>query len=600
MENSIKEKIEKKLNTLPKLPGVYLMHDKEDNIIYVGKAKILKNRVTQYFRKTNKTVRIQKLVEKIADFEYIITDTESEALILESNLIKKHMPKYNVLLKDDKNYPYIRLDNSKFPYLTISRRKNNKDKFFGPYPNSTLAREMIDITNKMFKLRTCSPFKYRDRPCINYDIKICSGPCIRKITEAEYKENIKDIVKFLNSDFKDIVKILEEEMKIKSLNQEYEEAAKIRDKILRLNKTKEKQKISNFSYKSIDAIGIARDDINIIIEVFEVRDSKMNGRKKFIFNNFKFLEDAEIIQEFIKRYYLSDNFLEKSSLPSKLMIKEEIEEKELIEKTINDMYEMNIKIITPKKGEKLKFVEMAEENAIHELNLLNEKLNLIKELKIVLNLQKLPRKIESYDISHISGTNTVSSMVCIIDGKIDKHKTRRFKLEDITNPDDVLSMKETLLKRLNHTLNGKKGLGELPDLIILDGGINQIHAVEDVLKKLNIKIPVFGLVKTDKHKTNNLIDGNRNIYEVSENLFNLLSNLQDEVHNVAINYHRKKRDDELKKSVLDDIEGIGETLKFRLLKEFKNIENIKNASIEDLIKVQGITTKIANNIKKYI
>ena len=588
--------IEEELKKLPNKPGVYVMRDKGDNIIYVGKAISLKNRVRQYFRKTNKTERIKKMVSLIDHFEYIVVDNEAEALILECNLIKKNRPKFNVLLKDDKTYPYIKIDlKSDFPGVFITRRVvNDGSKYFGPYANPGSAKEMIDFIKGKYKIRQCRTLKERTRPCLNYHIGRCLAPCMKYVSKEEYGKQIKEIIDLLDGKVDKIIKELKEDMKEASNKLDYEKAAMIRDRINAIERVSEKQKVSNISENSIDVIGIAKSELQVCIEIFFVRGSKMIGREHYFYQDLKDMEDKEILSGFIKQYYL-DN----PNIPSKIMIREEIEDREAIENWLSTTIGKKVEIKSPKRGEKLRFVEMAEMNSKVTLeNKEKDKSEILLELKNVLGLDKLPRKIETYDISNISGEYMVAGMCVMMDGVIKKNLSRRFRIKEVVGQDDPKCMEEVITRRLKHSIESPKGgFGELPDVIFADGGITQIRATKKAISKYNLNIPVFGMVKNDKHQTRALMDENRNELEISQNLMNLITKFQDTVHDTAITYHRKLRDKEMTKSELDDIEGIGEKKKKELLKHFGSIKKIKEASIEELISVKGITEVLAKKIK---
>ena len=588
--------IEEELKKLPNRPGVYVMRDKDDNIIYVGKAISLKNRVRQYFRKTNKTERIKKMVSLIDHFEYIVVDNEAEALILECNLIKKNRPKFNVLLKDDKTYPYIKIDmKSDYPGVFITRRVvNDGSKYFGPYANPGSAKEMIDFIKGKYKIRQCRVLKERTRPCLNYHIGRCLAPCMGYVSKEEYGEQIKEIIDLLDGKIDKIIKELKEDMKEASKKLDYEKAAMIRDKIVAIERVSAKQKVSNISENSIDVIGIAKSELQVCIEIFFVRGSKMIGREHYFYQDLKDMDDKEILSGFIKQYYL-DN----PNIPSKIMIREEIEDKEAIENWLSTELGKKVEIKSPKRGEKLRFVEMAENNAKVTLeNKEKDKSEILLELKEVLGMDKLPRKIETYDISNISGEYMVAGMCVMIDGVIKKNLSRRFRIKTVYGQDDPKCMEEVITRRLKHSIeNPKGGFGELPDVIFADGGITQIRATKKAIAKYNLDIPVFGMVKNDKHQTRALMDESRQELEISQNLMNLITKFQDTVHDTAITYHRKLRDKEMTKSELDDIEGIGEVKKKALLKRFGSIKKIKEASIEELTSVKGITENLAKKIK---
>ena len=589
--------IEEELKKLPSKPGVYVMRDKDDNIIYVGKAVSLKNRVRQYFRKTNKTERIKKMVSLIDHFEYIVVDNEAEALILECNLIKKNRPKFNVLLKDDKTYPYIKIDmKSDFPGVFITRRViNDGSKYFGPYANPGSAKEMIDFIKGRYKIRQCRVLKERTRPCLNYHIGRCLAPCVGNVSKEEYGKQIKEIIDLLDGKIDKIIKELKLDMEEASKKMDYEKAAILRDRIIAIERVSEKQKVSNISENSIDVIGIAKSELQVCIEIYFVRGSEMIGREHYFYQDLKDMDDKEILSGFIKQYYL-DN----PNIPSKIMIREEIEDKNAIEGWLSTSLGKKVEIKTPKKGEKLRFVEMAENNAKVTLeNKEKDKSEILLELKDVLRMDKLPRKIETYDISNISGEYMVAGMCVMQDGVIKKNLSRRFKIKTVYGQDDPKCMEEVITRRLKHSIeNPKGGFGELPDAIFADGGITQIRAVKKAIAKYNLDIPVFGMVKNDKHQTRALMDESRQELEISQKLMNLITNFQDTVHDTAITYHRKLRDKEITKSELDNIEGIGEVKKKALLKEFGSVERIKNTSIEELTKVKGITKKLAEKIKE--
>lgn len=603
--------IEEELKKLPSKPGVYIMHDKNDKIIYVGKAISLKNRVRQYFRKTNKTKRIQNMVALIDHFEYIVTDNEAEALILECNLIKKNMPKFNVLLKDGKTYPYIKVNiKAEYPDVYITRRiLNDGAKYFGPYANSGSAKEMIEFIKSKFKIRQCKSFKYKDRPCLNYHIKKCMAPCMGYISREEYMKQIDEIINVLEGKTDKLLKQLNEEMEESAKNMQYEKAAYIRDKITAIERISAKQKVSNISENDIDVIGLAKSDTRVCIEVFFVRKSKMIGREHFFLNDLVDEEPKEILSSFIKQYYMG-----RPILPNKIMIREEIEDKEIIEELLTKEAGRKVEIKTPQKGGKLRLVEMAENNAKITLeNKEKDKNTILMELKEVLKIDKLPRKIECYDISNLSGTNMVAGMSVMQDGSIKKNMARRFKIKTVFGQDDPRCMKEVITRRLIHSVeNPNGGFGRLPDVIFVDGGITQIKSaiegIEELKKEYKEKndefdckildIPVFGMVKNDKHQTRALMNKEREELKISENLFNLITKFQDSVHDTAIGYHKKLRERELTKSKLDEIPGIGEVKRTALLKKFGSSKKIAEASIEELMQIKGINENLAKKIKE--
>jgi len=590
--------IEEELKKLPEKPGVYLMHDKEDTVIYVGKAIILKNRVRQYFRKNNKTPRIEKMVSLIDYFEYIVVGSEDEALILECNLIKKYRPKFNVLLKDDKTYPYIKVDiKSDYPSVIMTRKiVNDGAKYFWPYANVGSSKEMVNFIKEKFQIRQCKNFRNQDRACLNYHIKKCLAPCMRYVSRDEYMVQINQIIMLLEGKTSKIIKELEEEMKQASEKLDFEKAANLRDRISAIERISAKQKVSNISENNIDVIGIYKNELSVCIEIFFVRGSKMIDREHYFFDDLKDMEQKEIISGFIKQYYIG-----KLEFPNKIMIQEEIEDKELLEEWLSNSAKRKVEIKAPQKGEKLRFVEMAENNAKITLeNKSKDKFEILNELKEILNLEKLPHKIETFDISNISGTHIVAGMCVAVDGVIKRNMTRRFRIKTVFGQDDPRCTEEVVTRRIKHSIeNPKGGFGTLPDLILADGGITQIKAIKKALKvyELDKIIPVYGMVKDDKHSTRALVNENKKEYKISENLFFFITNLQNEVHNTAIEYHRKLREQAMTKSELDDIEGIGKAKREALLKEFGTIEKIKSASIEELTKIKGITKYLANKIK---
>lgn len=590
--------IEEELKKLPQKPGVYIMKDKDDNIIYVGKAVVLRNRVRQYFRKNHKTKRIENMVSLIDHFEYIVVDNEAEALILECNLIKENRPKFNVLLKDDKTYPYIKVDvKSDYPNVIITRTiLNDGAKYFGPYPNVGSAKEMVSFIKEKFQIRQCKNFRNQDRACLNYHIKKCLAPCMGYVSKEEYKKQIDQICLLLDGKIDSIIKTLEEEMKEYSKKLEFEKAASVRDRILAIERVSEKQKVSNISENNIDVIGLYKNEVTVCIEMFFIRNSKMIGREHYFFDELKDMEEEEIVSGFIKQYYMD---MDKKNFPSKIMQRYQLEDKDAIEKWLSDLGNRKVEIKSPQKGEKLRFVEMAELNSKITLeNKVKDKTEILSELREVLELETLPLKIESFDISNISGNFIVAGMCVAQNGVIKRNLSRRFKIKTVFGQDDPRCMQEVVTRRLKHSIeNPKGGFGSLPDLILADGGITQIRAIKNAMNEVGVEIPVFGMVKDDKHSTRALINEEREEFEISENLFNFITNLQDEVHNTAIEYHRKIRDKEMTKSKLDYIEGIGEKKRIALLQKFGSVSNIKKASIEDLMLVKGINLELAQRLK---
>lgn len=590
--------IKEELKKLPKDPGVYLMKDIDNNIIYVGKAVNLKNRVSSYFRKTNKTDRILKMVSQIDHFEYIVVSNEAEALILECNLIKKNRPKYNVLLKDDKTYPYIKIDvKSDYPNVIITRRLlNDGAKYFGPYANPGAAKEMVNFIKEKYKIRQCRNFKSNTRACLNFHIKRCLAPCIGNISKEDYRKQIDEIIDLLEGKTDKIIKDLKNQMKEASEKLDFENAAYIRDRMLAIETASQKQKVSNISENNIDVIGMAKSELEVCIEIFFVRGSKMIGREHYFFDNLGDMEDGEIISGFIKQYYM-DNM----NIPNKIMVSRELEDEEALEEWLGNKTTHKVTIHSPKKGTKLRFVEMADKNSKVTLENKEKTQNsILVELKDKLQMDKLPRKIETYDISNISGEFMVSAMCVMEDGVIKKNLSRRFKIKTVIGQDDPRSMEEVITRRLKHSIENPedKGFGRLPDAIFADGGITQIRAVRRAVDKYGVDIKIFGMVKNDKHQTRALMDEDRNEIEISERLFNLITLFQDTVHDTAISYHRKLRDKALTSSELDEIDGIGESKKKELLKVFGSVEKIRTADVQEIAKVKGISMELAKSIKE--
>ncbi|MBO5179780.1 MAG: excinuclease ABC subunit UvrC [Clostridia bacterium] len=594
--------IQEELKKLPEKPGVYIMKDKEDNILYVGKAIILKNRVRQYFQKTPKSARIEKMVSKIDHFEYIVVDSEMEALILECNLIKLHRPKYNVLLKDDKMYPYIKITlNEDFPTVRITRKKyNDGAKYYGPYTNAFAVKETVDFLNKIYRLKHCRKiFKKIESPCLNFHIKRCVGVCNGSISKEEYSKLIEQVMMILDGKTDEILKDIDTEMKKASAELNFEKAAELRDKKISIENLVQRQKMDNFNENDIDVIGVVKLLSNASIEIFKIRNGKMISGENFIFRNVAEETEEILVSDFMKQYYNEEN------VPSKVMLKYSSDELELIKEWLAIIgNKKSIEFKVPKKGEKLRFIEMAEKNAMIALKNKTDTVEnemLLSNIKLTLKLGKLPNRIESYDISNISGTDIVAGMVVFENGKPKKNEYRRMKIKTVVGQDDIACMKEVLERRLKYLIIEEKSpFGPAPDLILMDGGINQVNAAKSILDKLSLNIELFGMVKNDKHKTRALIDKNGNEIDISKNLplFNFLTYVQDEVHKTAIEYHRKVRERKIENSELDKIDGIGEKKKKELLKKFKSIKKIKNATLEELCEVCGINIELAKKIKE--
>ena len=578
--------IEKKLKTLPENPGVYLMKNFDGKIIYVGKAKILKNRVRQYFQKNkNHSPKVVAMVKKIFDFETIITQTEVEALILESNLIKKFRPRYNILLKDDKNYPFLKITAEKFPRILITRKKiNDGGKYFGPYTNSV--KENLQLLQKIFPLRTCKNFQ--KRPCLEFHIKRCLAPCANKISEENYLEIVRSAEKFLSGKTSEVEKNLQEKMAAAAENLNFELAAKFRDILLSIKKFSEKQKIIS-DVGDVDAIGFSRKNYEVCVQIFFVREGKVVGRENFLLQNAVEESDEKIISEFIKQYYS----LAKISAKEILLPCEIDDEKILAEW-------LQIKFLKPVRGIKKSMVEMATENAekflsekIQREEIKNlQTVGAVEELKKFLNLPSLPRKMECFDISHFQGAETVASMVSFKNGLPDKKNYRRFKIKSTEGkPDDFLSMREVIFRRYS-----KISAENLPDLIVIDGGIGQLNSALEIIRGLNLKIPVVSLAKQFELV---FAENSSEPIELKGQALFLMQKIRDEAHRFAITYHRKLRRKRNLESELDKISGIGKIRRENLLKKFGTIEKIKSATFEELLEVDGMNKTAAESLKKF-
>lgn len=602
-ENFPSDRIKEDLKKLPEKPGVYIMKDKNDDILYVGKAVVLKNRVRQYFQKTNKTERIKKMVSQIDHFEYIVVDSEMEALILECNLIKLHRPKYNVLLKDDKMYPYIKITtNEDFPTVRITRKKfNDGAKYFGPYTNAYAVKETVEFLNKTFKLKHCRKI-FKDgkveTPCLNYHIKRCMGLCTGNVSKDEYKKVIDQVIDILDGKSENLIKQIEDEMQKASSELNFEKAAELRDKKSSIENLMQRQKMDSFSENNIDVIGIVKYLDKASIEIFNIRNSKMLGGENFILKNVEDFSESDLIFDFMKQYYNDSN------VPNKIMFRYEFEDMELAKEWLLKISgKKNIEFKIPKRGEKVKLIEMAEKNA--KISMQNktdsiENEGLLVELMNLLNLSELPKRIESFDISNISGTDTVAGIVVFENAKPKKSDYRRIKIKTVEGQNDVACMREVLMRRLKYCVEnfeGKSPYSANPNLILMDGGISQVRVAKNVVREYALDIPVFGMVKDGKHRTRTIVDENGKEYEIKSNeLFNMVTFLQDEVHNTAIEYHRKLRQNRVRASELDKIDGIGEKKKNALLQKFKSVRKIKEATVEELCEVSGINEELARKI----
>lgn len=609
------------LKSLPKDPGVYIMKDKAGKVIYVGKAKILKNRVRQYFQNTDKhTPKVAAMVSKIDTFEYILTDSELEALVLECNLIKKYRPYYNILLKDDKNYPCIKITNEEYPRLKMSRRlQKDGSKYFGPYTSNAQVREAIDFVCKLFKIPTCDLKFPRDmgkkRACINSQIGKCCAPCENIISKEEYAKIIEDACNFLDGNTGKLLSELEEQMMEASNNLEFERAASIRDKINAIKQMENKQKIVSEKYADEDIIGFFVSENKTFAEVFFVRNGRLLGHRGTIVTNTKGMSEEEIADSFIKQFYQDADYI-----PKTIYVQFECQDRELLCAFLSELSGRCVKVITPKRGEKKSLTEMAHKNAKQSaLNFLLKNgegsksvKRLVLDLKEELGLDTPPYRIESYDISNTAGEDNVGSMVVFENAEPAKSKYRRFKIESTTGGDDYHSMAEMILRRLTRARDEQEAIekGELlrenakflplPDCIFLDGGKGHLSVISELLELTDFDIPLFAMVKDDHHKTNMLLKDDGSTVGLKRNSpeFKLVANIQDEVHRFAIEYHRKLRGKKMKGSTLCMIEGVGENTAKKLLRHFKSVANIKKASVDELRSL-GIPKKTAENIHRY-
>lgn len=596
--------IQEQLKKLPAEPGVYLMKDQFNNIIYVGKAISLKNRVRQYFQSSkNHSSKVKSMVKNIKSFEYIITDSELEALILECNLIKQYRPKYNVLLRDDKTYPYIKVTtNEDYPrVLKVRRVLKDKAKYFGPYTNLTAVNDTLEIIRNTYPIRTCNididkAIKNNMRPCLNMHIKKCVGPCTGNISKEEYNEMVEDIIMFLSGKEETLIEILKEKMNKCAMEFNFEEAAIYRDKIRSLEEMMQKQKIdATASDLNQDVIAMARAHDEACVQVFFVRNGKIVGREHFILVGVMDSSRASILGSFVKQFYMEQEYI-----PRELIIEDEIEDSFILEEWLSTKKGQKVTIRVPQKGEKKNLVDMVRKNAMEYLEKFSDmnklkyekSLGALEQLKDLLGLEEMPKRIESFDISNIQGVDSIGSMVVFTNGKKDKKEYRRYKIKTVIGPNDYDSMAEIVERRLKY--------GDLPDLILLDGGKGQVSSVQKVLDKYDVEIPLWGMYKDDKHRTKGLISQEKEIeLDKTTNLYRLVASIQEEVHNFAISYHRSLRNKSLTKSVLDDIQGIGEKRKKALLAHFKDIDAIKKASVEELASVEGMNTASAESVYNF-
>ena len=617
--------IEEEQKKLPASPGVYIMHDRHDEIIYVGKAISLKNRVRQYFQESrSKTAKIEKMVSRIARFEYIITDSELEALVLECNLIKEHRPRYNTMLKDDKTYPYIKVTmDEAFPRVLFSRTmKKDKCRYFGPYTSAGAVKDTIDLIHKLWKLRTCTRRLPQDigkeRPCLNYHIKQCQAPCQGYISQEEYGKAVAQTLDFLNGKYEPVLSMLEEKMMQASDEMDFETAIEYRELLNSVKQVAQKQKITSQSMEDRDIIAMARDSEDAVVQVFFVRDGKLIGREHFHVSASTAGDDSQIIGSFIKQFYAGTPFI-----PREVWVQQEFEEMGLVGQWLTKRRGQNVKFVIPKKGQKERLVELAAKNALLVLSQDKEKIKR-EELKTIGAMNQVGewlglsgvKRIEAFDISNISGFESVGSMVVYEDGRPRRNDYRKFKIKTVQGPNDYASMEEVLTRRFEHGLSEREELMAMetadgdpgnmerfgsftrfPDLIMMDGGRGQVNVALKVLERLGLSIPVCGMVKDDNHRTRGLYYQNVEIPidRYSEG-FKLITRIQDEAHRFAIEYHRSLRSQGQVRSVLDDIEGIGPARRKALMRRFKSLEAIRDASLEELSSTEGMNRRAAESV----
>ena len=613
--------IEEELKKLPAQPGVYLMHDAKDEIIYVGKAISLKNRVRQYFQSSrNKTAKIEQMVSRIARFEYIVTDSELEALVLECNLIKEHRPRYNTMLKDDKTYPYIKVTVSEeYPRLLFSRQmKKDKNKYFGPFTSAGAVKDTIELMRKIYRIRSCSrklPQEIgKERPCLYYHMHQCDAPCQAYISKEEYGQSVRQVLEFLNGHYEPVMGYLEEKMMAASDAMEFEKAIEYRELLNSVKKVAQKQKSTSQSMEDRDIIAMAKEDRDAVVSVFFVRDGRLIGREPFHLSISPAEEDSQILNSFVKQFYAGTPFV-----PREIWVQEELEDTEVIESFLTARRGQRVKLVVPKKGQKEQLVELAQKNAQMVLSQDKEKIKR-EELRTIGAMNQVGewmgltgvRRIEAYDISNISGFESVGSMIVYEDGKPKRNDYRKFKIRTVQGPNDYASMREVLTRRFSHGLEETKKLetegGDLyfgsftrfPDLIMMDGGRGQVNIALEVLAELSLTIPVCGMVKDDNHRTRGLYYQNVEIpIDRHSEGFQLITRIQDEAHRFAIEYHRSLRSREQVRSVLDDIKGIGPARRKALMRTFKTIEAVRDADVEELKKAPQMTGAAAEAVHRF-
>ncbi|MGE4284799.1 MAG: excinuclease ABC subunit UvrC [Clostridia bacterium] len=613
---------QEQLKSLPDKPGVYIMKDKDNHIIYIGKAKVLKNRVRQYFQSSkNHSPKVQAMVFNIAEFEYIVTDSELEALVLECNLIKKHKPKYNVLLKDDKNYPYIKVTlNEEYPRILITRRiEKDGAKYFGPYTSTTAVRETVDLIRRVFWVRTCDK-KFprdigKDRPCLNYHIKQCLAPCQGNINLKSYRQMFKDICTFLDGKQDMLIEQITKDMNHASERLDFEKAASLRDKINSIKQIAEKQKIISSTLSDQDIVAFAAGEAETCVQVFFIRGGKLIGREHFILDGASQLESHEMMTSFIKQFYNSASYI-----PKEIVLQSDIDEASIIQSWLTGKRGSKVYITVPRKGEKQKLIQMVSNNAFETLQQFEKKIkrekhfaqSALTELKDILQLDKLPLRIEAYDISNTGGIESVGAMVVFENAISSNSDYRKFKIKSIKGPNDYESIKEVLFRRFKRAKQEQEQIAHdrldeekakfihLPDILLIDGGKGHVNSAKEVLKELGVAIPVFGMVKNDRHRTRGIVSESKEFnLAIDSNAFKLVTQIQDEVHRVAITYHRSIRGKKILASELEAINGIGTIRRKQLMQHFKSIDGIKNATIDELLNVVGIDRASAENVYNY-
>lgn len=607
--------IPEELKKLPGKPGVYIMHDETDMIIYVGKAISLKNRVRQYFQSSrNKGAKIEQMVTHIRRFEYIVTDSELEALVLECNLIKEHHPKYNTMLMDDKAYPFIKVTaDEAYPRIMLARKMiKDKAKYFGPYTSAGAVKDTIELIRKLYHIRSCNRKLPRDtgkeRPCLNYHIHQCDAPCQGYISQEAYQKSVQEVLHFLNGNYDIILKKLEKQMQDAAEVLEFEKAAEYRELLFSVQKIAQKQKITDTAGEDRDVIAMATEYADAVVQVFFIRGGRLIGRDHFYLKTAPGETEKETLTSFIKQFYAGTPYI-----PSQLMLPQEVEDQELLEEWLSKKKERRVHLIIPKKGQKEKLVELAEKNAAMVLQKDKERLKreegrtigAVKELEKILGLSGISR-MEAFDISNTSGFASVGSMVVYERGKPKKNDYRKFRIKSVQGPDDYASMEEVLTRRFTHGLReqeeGKElgGFTVFPDLILMDGGRGQVNIAEEVLQKLDISIPVCGMVKDDHHRTRGLYYKNVELpIDIHSEAFRLITRIQDEAHRFAITFHRQLRGKGQVRSILDDIPGVGPARRKELMKHFENIDAIKQASVEELQKLPSMNKKSAEDVYKF-